>query len=89
MHVLPDVEWWIKSDGCDVVCCLTESTRFEWSGDVDLGDGSVQKQHVDYLARIERVNGLSLDKQNLMDELYTVQQSLKEDLRYLPGGIYV
>ena len=86
MHVLPDVEWWIKSDGCDVVCGLTESMKFEWSGDVDLGDGSVQKQHADYLARIKRVNGLSLDNQDLVDELYTIQQSLKEDLRYLPGG---
>ena len=45
VKVLPNEEWWIKSDGCDVIPGLTESVRLEWSGDVDLGDGSLQKQH--------------------------------------------
>lgn len=40
-ETLPDESWWIKSDGCDVVAGLTESMRGEWSGDVDLGDGSL------------------------------------------------
>ena len=48
------------------------STKCEWSGDVDLGDGSVQKQYADYLARIERVNGLSFDKQKLVHEMCTI-----------------
>ena len=67
--MLPNVEWWIKSDGCDVVSGLTESVNHQWSGDVDLGDGCVQKQHTDYLKRIEHVNGLSHQKQQRIDTL--------------------
>ena len=37
---------------------LMESTRQEWYGDVDVGDGVVQKQHQDYLDRLALVEGL-------------------------------
>ena len=84
--MLPNVEWWIKSDGCDVVSGLTESVRYELSGDVDLGDGSVQKQHADFLKRIELANSLSHLKQQRIDTLRTIKQSVQNDLQYLPGG---
>ncbi len=86
VEMLPNVEWWIKSDGCDVVSGLTESVNHQWSGDVDLGDGSVQKQHTEYLKRLELVNGLSHQKQQRIDTLQTIKQSLQKDLQCLPGG---
>ncbi len=60
--MLPNELWWIKSDGCDVVAGLTESMRGQWSGDIDLGDGSLQKQFKDYTNytnRIELINGVT------------------------------
>ena len=87
MKMLPNVEWWIKSDGCDAVSGLTESVNYERSGDVDLGDGRVQKQHADYLKHIELVNGLSHQKQQRIDILHAIKQSLQKDLQYLPGGM--
>ena len=32
----PDAWWWLKADGYDVSKGLKESSRLEWSGDVDL-----------------------------------------------------
>ena len=43
--VHPDSSWWIKADGVDVLPGLGESMRMEWSGDVDLNDGALQRQH--------------------------------------------
>ena len=42
----PDTWWWVKADGVDLVCGLGESMRGIWSahGDVDLADGSLQKE---------------------------------------------
>lgn len=90
--VLPNTEWWIKSDGCDVVAGLTESKSTKWSGDVDMGDGCVQKQHEDYLKRIELVNHINRNlhdiqkRQCVLQDLNSIQQSLKSDLSYIPTG---
>ena len=35
-----------------------ESTRHVWNGDVDLGDGKVQKQHDEYIERLRFVDSL-------------------------------
>ena len=32
----PDTRWWVKGDGVDVIKGLKESTRGEWSGDVEM-----------------------------------------------------
>lgn len=45
MTVHPDSWWWVKADGVDLVPGLGESMRREWSGDVDLNDGSLQEQY--------------------------------------------
>ncbi len=37
----PGSWWWLKADGCDITIGLRESTKLEWSGDVDLNDGSL------------------------------------------------
>ena len=44
----PHSWWWVKADGVDVVEGLGESTRMEWSGDVDLDDGQLQQQYEAY-----------------------------------------
>ena len=38
----PDVWWWIKADGCDVLPGLGESVSGIWSGDVDHNNGALQ-----------------------------------------------
>ena len=57
-EVLPDVEWWIKSNRCDVIAGLTESMRLEWS-DVDLNDGRLQKQYDEYMKRVNLVQHIN------------------------------
>ena len=52
------MQWWIKSDGTDIVCGITKLMRGDWAGDVDLGDGSVTKQHESYQKRIGLINRL-------------------------------
>ena len=49
----PDAWWWLKADGCDINQGLKESLQRQWSGDVDLNDGSLQKQYDDYINRIQ------------------------------------
>ena len=55
---LPNAHFWIKSDGSDVVPGSMESTRGEWCGDVDLGDGAVEKQHEAYTKYLQLIDGL-------------------------------
>ena len=44
----PGAWWWLKADGCDVNKGLKESAKLEWSGDVDLSDGSLQERYDRY-----------------------------------------
>lgn len=44
----PEVWWWVKGDGCDVISGLRESVDHKWSGDVDLGDGKLQALFSEY-----------------------------------------
>ena len=56
-----DSWWWLKADGCDVLKGLKESTRLEWSGDVDLADGSIQKQHEKYKQHLDHAGNVGLN----------------------------
>lgn len=38
----------MKADGADVVQGLGESMHLQWSGDVDLADGALQKEYEAY-----------------------------------------
>ena len=63
VKILPATWWWIISDdGVDVTAGLMESSRQEWygdgDGDVDLGDGELQKQYRAYMGRLKLVNGI-------------------------------
>ncbi|XP_064390678.1 uncharacterized protein LOC135338466 [Halichondria panicea] len=77
---LPGSRWWIKSDGCDVVSGLMVSMKNMWNGDVDFGDGLLQKQYSDYLKRLEFIDNLSVcDEIMLISNLQNVAVQLKED----------
>lgn len=44
----PDGRFWLKLDGTDVKECLQESVKKVWNGDVDLGDGKLQRLRSEY-----------------------------------------
>ena len=84
MTVHPDSWWWVKADGVDLVPGLGESMRREWSGDVDLNDGSLQEQYNAYIQRLDFIKNLGLGKRKshsqLLQDLHASHQDLAEDL---------
>ena len=48
-------------DGCDLVEGLGESVGQVWTGDVDLADGVLQKQHESYLNRLKFISNFGLE----------------------------
>ena len=82
-----DSWWWLKADGCDVLKGLKESTRLEWSGDVDLADGSIQKQHEKYKQRLDHAGKVGLNRTSATTELEEVLTDLKKDLEFLHSSI--
>lgn len=89
---LPDTHWWIKSDGCDVVMGLMESTRGVWSGDVDLGDGSVKSQYLTYCERLNLIDGMCYqlnDEKSRRDawhDLLKLKSDTVDDRRFIDEG---
>lgn len=84
--------WWIKSDGVDVVSGLMESAKRVWNGDVDLGDGVVQKRHADYIQRLQQVEDLvavERAQQTLSSLLNTVQSHVNDDIVFVDSGSYI
>ena len=73
--VHPNSWWWVKADGVDLVPGLGESMKMEWSGDVDLNDGSLQEQYKAYIQRLDFINSLGLDERQsqcqLLQDLHT------------------
>ena len=65
----PGVWWWLKADGCDVNKGLKESAKLEWSGDVDLSDGSLQEQYDRYKQHLERAGTVGLHKESMIQDL--------------------
>ena len=86
----PHVTWWIKGDGCDVVPGLCESVRQKWSGDVDLGDGSLQDSYKSYQLKLDFVSGLGLgtrrEREVIRDDLDTIAKNLSSDKDFVIKG---
>lgn len=86
----PHATWWIKGDGCDVVPGLCESVQQKWSGDVDLGDGSLQDCYKSYQSKLNFVSGLGLgtrrDKEVIRDDLDTIVNNLRSDKDFVIKG---
>ena len=79
--------WWrLKADGCDELKGLKESTKMEWSGDVDLADGSIQQQFEKYRQRLDHAGKVGLDRASATRELEQVLTDVKNDLEFLCSG---
>ena len=93
MKTLPTTRWWIKSDGADVTTGLMESSRQEWYGDVDLGDGELQKQYEAYMGRLKLVDGICREihqdrhqRLQTCSDLRVILAQLKEDREFIDKG---
>ena len=62
--------------------------RHKWSGDVDLGDGSLQWLYSAYLERRKYVEGLGLGdrKESLLEDLKRLEEELIGDQEFLTDG---
>ena len=85
-----DTWWWINGDGCDVVKGICESTRGEWSGDVDLNDGHLKDLQKRFKEQLQWTEGIGLgqrsDSSSLKDDLTTTLDSTSADLQFIHSG---
>ena len=81
----PDSWWWLKTDGCDIVKGLKESTNLQRSGDVDLKDGSLQEQYETYRKRLEFVKklGLNIGHCEVTGKLKRILGDISDDLKFI------
>ena len=89
----PNAWWWVKGDGCDLVSGVCESTKLEWSGDVDLNDGDVQKAYEVYRQRLTLIDGVGLGDRLtpalILDDLTTCSHQLAEDTLFISRGTQI
>lgn len=79
----------IKADTCDLRSGLMESVRGIWSGDVDLGDGAVDKHYSSYQSECSIVKKLGSET-NLTLTLPSLRQLIKkweDDIEFLETGL--
>ena len=84
----PDTQWWIKGDGCDLVSGLSESVRMEWSGDVDLDDGTLQELYAAYRDRLNFIEGIGIGSSKdlracIVNDLNASLKDLTEDKHFI------
>jgi len=84
----PDAWWWIKADGCDINKGLKESSRLEWSGDVDLADGSLQEKYSKYKERLKAAANIGLHNESVLQDLNSVLNAVSKDLDFLQAGTH-
>ena len=86
----PSSWWWLKADGCDINEGLKESVRTKWSGDVDLNDGSIEKQYNAYQTRLKEIGRIELvDVNGINDQLAALLENLTKDLEFVYSGEYL
>ena len=87
----PSGRWWIKADAFDVGKGLRESTRGTWSGDEDLGDGSLQTLYADYKTRCLFVKKLPTTESSALITrgIEKLLVDLEVDLEFLISGTEV
>lgn len=81
----------VLDKGCDLVSGLSELTRMEWMGDVDLNDGKLQTQYAAYMKRHDFLETLKVEfedicRSGLKNNLKTTQEELVTDLTFLHQG---
>lgn len=88
----PTGRWWIKADGCDILKGLRESTKREWSGDVDMNDGVPQQHHHKYLSRLTKAATLKCSippPDTFYNKITTQKNDFKQDLAFLESGNHI
>ena len=85
----PGAWWWLKANGCDINKGLKETTRLQWSGDVDLGDRALQKQFQSYKLHLQMVKKLSARMESAAEDLRAVLSSVNEDVEFIQAGMYM
>ena len=87
----PQGRWWIKADAFDVRKGLRESMRGTWSGDQDLGDGTLQRLYADYKARCPFIKKLATPERSALigKDVGKLQLDLENDLEFLIAGTEV
>ena len=89
-NLFPNVNWWIKADGVDVVGGLGESVGGKWTGDVDLNDGKVQQMYTTCIHRLSFVSELGLTRRQYHEiegDLLEIEEAHKDDLSFLCDGM--
>ena len=79
----PKARWWIKADANDLKMGIRTSMTNQWSGDVDMGNGDLQKNHAAYEETLKRID--SMKTEDLLKEV----QTLKDDIPKLKEGRYM
>lgn len=81
----PDGWWWIKADGADLLSGLGESVKGEWSGDVDLNDGSTQQLYRNYRKQLDFLDSISVKVGdcNLKRDIEMVRQQTVQDIDFV------
>ena len=93
--VHPNVKWWLKGDGCDIVSGLEESVRLEWNGDVDMGDGDLQRVYSLYCNRLKALDALLRnafireDRGIVLNFLGEEQNRLAADITFITIGMSI
>jgi len=59
----------------------------QWSGDVDLNDGSLQMQFAEYKDRLGKAEKVGIKKEKAEENLDGVLQDLVKDLDFIHSGI--
>lgn len=89
-HSDPDVWWWIKGDGVDVVKGLGESMKGDWSGDVDLNDRKLDLLYQEYRRRLEEASHIGLGDRRtsstIAADIRVVSDRIKDYLTFIHAG---
>ena len=85
--VHPNSWWWLKADGCNLVSGLSESTRSDWSGDVDLNDGKLAELREVYQKRLDFTDTIGLiprrNRADMSNDLTCCSEHLSDDIKFL------
>ncbi|KAI8517793.1 hypothetical protein Bbelb_038100 [Branchiostoma belcheri] len=90
-HKKPGTRVWFKADACDIKVALQTSVKGKWAGDVDLGDGSLQKLREDSDRRVACVKkaGKVPTRSQLEADVLKLLKDVEEDIVFLEDGLEV
>ena len=70
---------------------LRESMRNEWSGDIDLGDGDLQRRHGEYVKYLQFVRGIGVKQRTayavIKTDLEEQLRNMRDEKEFLTAGL--